>query len=95
MSVPLRCSNIPWMDPNILEEYSNLSLVSYDGQSVKVNPLVFVSMCTLDILNPEDEEHVVITELSIQDLHEVKQFCHYGNQEKIDDQILKVLGKIL
>jgi len=92
MSVPLRCSNIPWMDPNILEEYSNLSLVSYDGQSVKVNPLVFVSMCTLDILNPEDEEHVVITELSIQDLHEVKQFCHYGNQEKIDDQILKTLG---
>ena len=39
MTVPLRTNQIPYLDPDILEEYSTISLVSKDGKTVKVNHL--------------------------------------------------------
>ena len=45
--VPLRISEIPYLDADILEEYANVSLISKEGKSVKMNPLIFTAMCTL------------------------------------------------
>ena len=119
MTVPLRTNQIPYLDPDILEEYSTISLVSKDGKTVKVNHLIFISMCTystcfkigtiiclnfyfhefffpiqgtINLLDYTDDEHLIITEMSTQELIDAKAFCHTGINDRANPNVLKALG---
>ena len=71
---------IYYLNPDILNSFSNLTLVSVTGHSVKMNPLTLASFHSdlTKFLNMEDDEHKIITEFSTEDLEKLVKFCHEG-----------------
>ena len=81
---------INYLNPNILENFSNLKLISATGELVKMNPLSLAAMNS-DLtkflkISEEEQENVniidqfntIITEFSTEDLKQLVQFCHQG-----------------
>ena len=47
---------------------------------------------TINLLDYTDEEHLIITEMSTQELIDAKAFCHTGLNERANPNVLKALG---
>ena len=82
---------INYLNPNVMEIFSNLNLISATGELVKMNPLTLAAMNSdltkfLKINQVEEEQDVntidqfntIITEFSTEDLKQLVQFCHQG-----------------
>ena len=78
---------INYLNPNVMEIFSNLNLISATGELVKMNPLSLAAMHSdlTKFLKINEEEDVnidqfntIITEFSTEDLKQLVQFCHQG-----------------
>ena len=82
---------INYLNPNVMEIFSNLNLISATGELVKMNPLSLAAMNSdltkfLKINQVEEEQDVniidqfntIITEFSTEDLKQLVLFCHQG-----------------
>ena len=82
---------INYLNPNVMEFFSNLNLISVTGELVKMNPLSLAAMNSdltkfLKIGQVEEEQDVntidqfntIITEFSTEDLKQLVLFCHQG-----------------
>ena len=82
---------INYLNPNVIEIFSNLNLISATGELVKMNPLSLAAMNSdltkfLKINQVEEEQDVnnidqfntIITEFSTEDLKQLVLFCHQG-----------------
>ena len=75
---------INYLNPNVMEIFSNLNLISATGELVKMNLLSLAAMNSdltkfLKINQVEEEQDVnIITEFSTEDLKQLVLFCHQG-----------------
>ena len=82
---------INYLNPNVMQIFSNLNLISATGELVKMNPLTLAAMNSdltkfLKISQVEEEQDVniidqfntIITEFSTEDLKQLVLFCHQG-----------------
>ena len=85
--IHLTSDRINYLNPNVLENFSNLNLISATGEFVKMNPLSLAAMHSdlTKFLKINEEEDVnidqfntIITEFSTEDLKQLVQFCHQG-----------------
>lgn len=78
--IPLRGTEIYYLDKAHLERYSNVTLISECGQRIKVNHLqlaVFTTLLTRDSFE-DSEDFVITTNLDYKDLNIVKDFISEG-----------------
>ena len=47
---------------------------------------------TINLLDYTDDEHLIITEMSTQELIDAKAFCHTGINDRANPNVLKALG---
>ena len=80
MDVKLVSTGIPYLDRDVIREFSTLKFMSIDRQVVKMNPTILAALnCSLvKSLSDDYEDCCVITEFSRADLEEINEFTLTG-----------------
>ena len=78
--VVIKNNTIPYLDENVLNSFNNVTMKSIEGSQIKMNSLILCAMShSMAISLHEDEsEHTIITEHSVEELKQVKEFCMTG-----------------
>ena len=97
--IRLQSDSLHYLHEEVVTEFSNLILVSKEGDRVRMNPLILAAFKSplVKCLNQDDEEHVVITEFTKDELQHVVGYCktgHYG-QQHMDNSVLHAFGLLL
>ena len=92
--VIIKNNTIPYLDERILNSYNNVTLLSTEGPQIKMNSLV---LCALShilkmIFHEDDDNHTIITEFSLEELKQVKEFCMRGSCNVMSEPILEAFG---
>ena len=69
-------------------------LSSTEGSQIKMNSLMLCALShTLKIaFDEDDEDHTIITEFSLEELKQVKEFCMSGTCNAMSESILEAFG---
>ena len=96
--VMIKNNTIPYLDERILNSYNNVTLLSTEDSQIKfkMNSLVLCALShTLKmIFHKDDEDHTIITEFSLDELKQVKEFCMRGSCNAMSEPILEAFGLI-
>ena len=91
-NVRLEVSSVPYLERDVIEEFSSLKFYSQDNQVVSINPLMLVALDSKVISNIDDESSVM-TEFSLQELENLKEFICTGSCEMaLISDVLNSLG---
>ena len=90
----IKCTEIPYLNEEVLEKYKNVIIVSSEGLFMKMNSLI---LCALShalkmAFHEDDEDHTIITEFSLEELKQVKEFCMRGTFDAMSEPILEAFG---
>ena len=90
----IKCTEIPYLNEEVLEKYKNVIIVSSEGLIMKMNSLI---LCALShvlkmAFYEDDDDHIIITEFSLEELKQVKEFCIRGSCNAMSESILKAFG---
>ena len=90
----IRRQEVPYLNKEVLELYNNVTIVSTEGVFIKMNVLILcaTSQSLKNGFHEEDDEHTIITEFSLEELKQVKDFCLRGSCDVIAESILKAFG---
>ena len=90
----IKCAEIPYLNEEVIEKYKDVTIVSADGPIIKMNSLILVAMShsIKMALNEDDDEHIIITEFSLEEIKKVKSFCMRGSCNGITESILKAFA---
>lgn len=90
--IRLQSDTIHYLKDEVLAEFANLKLVSVYKESVAMNPLILAAVRSplFKCLHEDDEEHVIITEFTKDELLNVVQFSRHGYCDNSD--VLKAFG---
>ena len=90
----IRRQEVPYLNKEVLELYNNVTIVSTEGVFIKMNVLILCasSQSLKNGFHEEDDEHTIITEFSLEELKQVKDFCLRGSCDVIAESILKAFG---
>jgi len=91
--VTLRSNTIHYLDPEVIQNYANVVLISKHGERLRCNSLILAACKSALVysFNPDDETHYIITEFSEIELQNVLNFCKTGEYQGIED-LLKAFG---
>lgn len=96
--VVIKNNTIPYLDERILNSYNNVTMLSTEDPQIKfkMNSLVLCALShTLKmIFHKDDEDHTIITEFSLEELKQVKEFCMRGSCSAMSEPILEAFGLI-
>ena len=94
--VIIKNDTIPYLDERILNQnsYNNVTLLSVEGPQLKMNSLILCALShTLKMAFHEDDDyHTIITEFSLEELKQVKEFCMRGSCNSMSQSILEAFG---
>ena len=92
--VVIKNNTIPYLDENVLNSFNNVTMKSIEGSQIKMNSLILCAMShSMAISLHEDEsEHTIITEHSVEELKQVKEFCMTGVCDSVNQYILLAFG---
>ena len=93
--VIIKNNTIPYLDERILNSYNNVNLLSStEGSQIRMNSLMLCALShTLKIaFDEDDEDHTIITEFSLEELKQVKEFCMRGTCNAMSEHILQAFG---
>ena len=90
----IKRTDIPYLNEEVLEKYKNVIIVSSEGLFMKMNSLI---LCALShalkaAFSEEDDDHTIITEFSLEELKQVKEFCMRGTCDARSKSILETFG---
>ena len=90
----IKCTEIPYLNEEVLEKYKNVIIVSSEGLIMKMNSLI---LCALShvlkmAFYEDDDDHIIITEFSLEELKQVKEFCIRGSCKAMSESILEAFG---
>ena len=90
----IKCTEIPYLNEDIIEKYKNVIVVSTEGMIIKMNLLILCAMSdSLRMAFLEDnDDHTIITEFSLEELKQVKDFCLRGSCNALSKSILDSFG---
>ena len=90
----IKCTEIPYLNEDIIEKYKNVIVVSTEGMIIKMNLLILCAMSdSLRMAFLEDNDnHTIITEFSLEELKQVKDFCLRGSCNALSKSILDSFG---
>ena len=90
----IKCTEIPYLNEDIIEKYKNVIVVSTEGMIIKMNLLILCAMSdSLRMAFLEDNDnHTIITEFSLEELKQVKDFCIRGSCNALSKSILDSFG---
>ena len=62
----LRSNTIHYLDPEVIQNYANVVLISKNGERLRCNSLILAACKSALVysFNPDDETHYIITEFS-------------------------------
>ena len=86
---------IPYLDERILNSYNNVTLLSNtEGSQIKMNSLMLCALShTLKkAFHEDDDDHTIITEFSLEELKQVKEYCMRGTCNAMSEHILQAFG---
>ena len=86
---------IPYLNEEILEQYTNVVVVSLEGLIIKMNPLLLCAMSPSlrKAMNQNDDDLTIITEFTLEELKQVKDFSMTGTCENsVGQSILHAFG---
>ena len=90
----LKSEEIPYLNEEVLEQYTNVAVVSIEGLIVKMNPLLLCAMSPSlrKAMNQNDDDLTIVTEFTLEELKQVKDFCMTGTCEHTSQSILHAFG---
>ena len=91
----IKSSEIPYLNEAVLEKYRNVKVVSAERMSIRMNLLILcaTSHSLRMAFDEDDVDHTIITEFSLEELKQVKQFCISGScNNDISAPILEAFG---
>ena len=90
----IKSSAILYLNEAILEKYRNVKVVSAERMSIRMNLLILCAMShSLKMAFDEDDvDHTIITEFSLEELKQVKEFCISGSCNAISTSVLEAFG---
>ena len=90
----IKRTEIPYLNEDVIEKYKNVTVVSSEGMIIKMNLLILCTMSdSLKMAFLEDnDDHTIITEFSLEELKQVKDFCLRGSCDAMSKSILESFG---
>ena len=93
--IRLQSDSLHYLHEEVVTEFSNLILVSKEGDHVRLNPLILAAFKSylVKYLNEDDEEHVIITDFTKYELQFVVEYCKTGLSDNIEQKdVLQAFG---
>ena len=93
----IKTANIPYLNEDVIEKYKNVIIISTEGMMIKMNSLILCAMSQslkLALLEFDDfdGDHTIITEFSLAELKQVKDYCTKGTCEAMSELIMNSFG---
>ena len=93
----IKTANIPYLNEDVIEKYKNVIIISTEGMMIKMNSLILCAMSQslkLALLEFDDfdGDHTIITEFSLAELKQVKDYCTKGTCEAMSKLIMNSFG---
>ena len=90
----IKCTEIPYLNEEVLEKYKNVIIVSSEGLIMKMNSLILcaLSQALKMAFHEDDDDHTIVTEFSLEELKQVKEFCMRGSCNAMSESILEAFG---
>ena len=81
-------------DLEVIQEYSNVRLRSKNKEEIRLNPLLLAALKSplVECLNEQDEDHLIITEFSKEELASLLMYSLNGNCD--NEEILQAFGLV-
>lgn len=92
--ITIKNDTIPYLDEESIEAFENVKLVSAEGLDVKMNSLILCSMSnSLKMaFDKFEDDHIIVTEFSFEELKQVKKVCMTGSCDTISQSLLHSFG---
>ena len=92
--ITIKNETIPYLDEESIEAFENVKLVSAEGIDVKMNSLILCSMSnSLKMaFDKFEDDHIVVTEFSFEELKQFKKVCMTGSCDTISQSLLQSFG---
>ena len=90
----IKRTEIPYLNEDVIEKYKNVIVVSTEGMIIKMNLLILCAMSDLlkMAFHEDNDEHTIVTEFSLEELKQVKDFCLRGSCDAMSKSILESFG---
>ena len=93
--ITIKNDTIPYLDVKIIKSFENVTLISSEGLTIKMNSLLLGAMShSLKMAFHEayDDEYTISTEFCLQELVQIKQFFMTGSCDAMNKSLLKSFG---
>ena len=93
----IKTSEIPYLNEDVIEKYKNVIIISTEGMMIKMNSLIMCAMShslkmALLEFSDFDGDHTFITEFSLAELKQVKDYCTKGSCDAMTESIMNSFG---
>ena len=90
----IKSAEIPYLNEEVLEQYTNVAVVSIEGLIVRMNPLLLCAMSPSlrKAMNENDDDLTIVTEFTFEELKQVKYFCMTGTCDSTHSNIIHSFG---
>ena len=93
----IKSAEIPYLNEDVIEKYSNVIVKSVEGLMMKMNALMLCAMSpTLKIALLEFDDfygdYMITTEFSLEELKQVKDYCMKGSYDAMTESIMNSFG---
>ena len=86
---------VPYLDQKIIAAFENVTLISTDGLTIKINSLLLGAMShslKVAFFEAEDDEYTITAEFCLEELIQIKQFCITGTCNAMSQSLLQAFG---
>ena len=93
----IKRTEVPYLNEDVIEKYKNVIIISAEGTMIKMNSLILsamshsLKMALLDF-DDFDGDHTIITEFSLEELKQVKEYCTKGSCNAMTELLMMSFG---
>ena len=93
----IKSADIPYLNEDAIEKYSNVIVKSVEGLMMKMNALMLCAMShslkmALSEFDDFYDDHMITTEFSLEELKQVKEYCTKGSSDAMTESIMNSFG---
>ena len=93
----IKTAEIPYLNEDVIEKYKNVIIISTEGMMIKMNSLILCAMShplkmALLEFDDFDSDPTIITEFSLEELKQVKDYCTKGSCDAMTAEIMNSFG---
>ena len=89
---------VPYLNEDIIEKYKNVIIISAEGTMIKMNSLILcamshsLKMALLEFDDFNGSDNTIITEFSLEELKQIKEYCTKGSCKAMTESIMISFG---